>query len=135
MSEIEQIRQEYEEGKLEQIKKDLQEFILKHRQDIKALRESKAISKRLGELPYDMIIKFLILKERSINPVQEIKEQLSEIEKEKWIRGIQLGYSPDPHQVALEWARLYSPGWRDHRVLSIIYVFEREKQRYLALLE
>jgi len=58
-----------------------------------------------------------------------------EIEKEKWIRGVREHRSPNPEDVARDWARLYSPSWRQHRILSIIYVFEQEKEKYLKLLE
>ena len=40
----------------------------------------------------------------------------------------------DPHQVAVDWARLYSPSWRAHRVTSIIFVFEQDRERYCSLL-
>ena len=79
-------------------------------------------------------IKFFILRTRSINPQSEIREQLEEIEREKWIQGIKFGCSPDANKVALEWARFYSPGWRSHRVTTIIYVFERNKDLCVTLL-
>ena len=85
-------------------------------------------------LPDDAAIKFYLLRYRSINPQREIKEQLEEIQKEKWIRGVRQGCPPDAEEVALEWARPHSAAWREHRVTTIIYVFEQEKEHYCALL-
>jgi hypothetical protein len=133
MSEIEEIRQRYERGELDPIKRDLELFVRARRQDILKFKREFGDRNPPG-LADDCAIKFYILKTRSINPRSEIQEQLQEIEREKWIQGVRFGCSPDPNQVALEWARFHSPGWRAHRVTTIIYVFERNKQRYVELL-
>ncbi len=133
MTEIEEIRRKYETGGLEEIRADLERFIRAHRGEILRLREEN-VARRLPPLNEETAIKLFILRHRSINPRREIEEQLQEIHREKWIRGVQLGRAPDPDQVAVEWARQYSAGWRSHRVLSIVYAFEREKDRYTHLL-
>ena len=132
MSELEDIRRQYESGQLESIKEDLARFIVAHRPRIQEYRvelESKGLS-----LTDEATIKFYLLRYRSINPGREIREQLEEIQKEKWIRGVRQGCPPDEQEVALEWARTHSAAWREHRVTTIIYVFEQEKDRYCALL-
>lgn len=132
MSDIDDIRQQYESGKLDSIKEDLGLFICTHRTKIlgyRAEQEEKGLT-----LPDEAAIKFYITRYRSINPQREIKEQLEEIQKEKWIRGILTGRAPDGQEVALEWARTHSAAWRQHRVTTIIYVFEQEKERYCAML-
>lgn len=132
MSEIDNIREQYESGKLDSIKEDLGLFICTHRDKIlgyRAEQEGKGLT-----LPDDAAIKFYILRYRSINPQREIKEQLEEIQKEKWIRGVLTGCAPDGQEVALEWARTHSAAWRQHRVTTIVYVFEQEKERYCAML-
>lgn len=133
MSEIDEIRSKYDSGQLEEIRKDLERFIRVHREQILRYRDTNR-SPDVSPLPDEVAIKLYILRHRSINPKREIEEQLQEINREKWIRGVQSGLAPDPQQVASEWSRLYSAGWRSHRVLSIVYVFEREKERYLRLL-
>lgn len=135
MGEMDEIKEAYESGKLDHVKTALENFIKTHKNEIKRLKNDKTISSRLGELSDEVAVKLFVLQHRSINPIEEIKEQLTEIEKEKWIQGIHYGCSPNPEQVTKEWANLYSSGWRDHRVLCVIYVFEREKERYLKLLE
>ncbi|HVR86933.1 MAG TPA: hypothetical protein VMU54_21600 [Planctomycetota bacterium] len=133
MSELDDIRKQYESGQLDSIKEDLKHFIFLHRTKILAYRaeqESKGLS-----LPDDAAIKFYLLRYRSINPQREIREQLEEIQKEKWIRGVLTGCAPDAQQVALEWARTHSAAWRQHRVTTIVYVFEQEKERYCAILQ
>jgi len=133
MSEIDEIRRKYESGQLDVIREDLERFLRAHREQILRFRDSRRTSPSLG-LSDELAVKLYILRQRSINPKREIEEQLQEIHREKWIRGIQMGQPPDAEQVASEWARLYSAGWRSHRVLSIVYVFEREKERFLRLL-
>ncbi len=135
MSELDEIKTQYERGELDFIKKDLQHFIIYHK--TKILEYKKFLRSRYSdnEIQDDLAIKLFILKERSINPRAEITDQIKEIEKEKWIRGVKTGNSPDPIQVATEWARLYSEGWRSHRLTSIIFVFEQEKDKYASLLQ
>lgn len=132
MSELDDIRQQYESGQLDSIKLDLGHFICFHRVKILVYRDEQEV-KGLT-LPDDAAIKFYLLRYRSINPQREIREQLEEIQKEKWIRGVLSGCAPDGQEVALEWARTHSAAWRQHRVTTIIYVFEQEKERYCAML-
>jgi hypothetical protein len=134
MSEIEEIRQRYERGELDHIRRDLQAFVRNRRNDILKFKEEFNTKNPQTPLSDECAIKFFILKTRSINPQSEIREQLEEIEREKWIQGVRFGKPPDPNKVALEWARFHSPGWRSHRVTTIVYVFEREKDQYVLLL-
>ena len=132
MSELDDIRRQYESGQLDSIKEDLGRFICAHRTrifDYRAEQERKGLT-----LNEEATIKFYLLRYRSINPGREIREQLEEIQREKWIRGVRLGCPPDEQEVALEWARTHSAAWREHRVTTIIYVFEQEKDRYCGLL-
>jgi len=132
VSELDEIRRRYESGQLDSIKEDLARFIVAHRsriQEYRVAQESKGLS-----LTDEATVKFYLLRYRSINPGREIREQLEEIQKEKWIRGVRQGCPPDEQEVALEWARTHSAAWREHRVTTIIYVFEQEKDRYCALL-
>ena len=133
MSELDDIRRLYESGKLDSIKEDLGKFICAHRTricDYRAEQERKGLTLNDDATA----IKFYLLRYRSINPGREIREQLEEIQKEKWIRGVRLGCPPDDEQVALEWARTHSASWRENRVTTIVYVFEQEKARFCAML-
>jgi len=132
MSEIDEIRVKFESGQLDSIKVDLERFLIAHREDILRYRveqETKGLA-----MTSEAAVKFYILRQRSVNPGRDIRDQLDEIQKEKWIRGVQSGSPPDAQAVAREWARSCSAGWRSHRVTTIIYVFERDKERYLKLL-
>ena len=132
MSELDDIRRQYDKGQLDSIKEDLGKFICAHRtriQDYRVDQERKGLT-----LTEEAAIKFYLLRYRSINPGREIKEQLEEIQREKWIRGVRLGCPPDDEQVAMEWARTHSAAWREHRVTTIVYVFEQEKERFCAML-
>jgi hypothetical protein len=132
-SELEGLAREYDSGQLDALKNDLVEFVRKHREDIRRLRDEYFGVMDVPPTADEVAIKMYLLKSRSINPTREILDQMEEINREKWIRGVQAGCAPDPASVAQDWARLYSPGWRDHRVMAIIYVFEREKDKYLDI--
>lgn len=133
MSELDDIRRQYERGDLEPLKGDLERFLCAHRDRIRTFSTEQA-AKGLPASP-DAVVKFYILRHRSINARREIQDQLEEINREKWIRGIQSGCEPDAQAVAADWARRYSAMWREHRVTTIVYVFEREKERFLKVLE
>ena len=132
MTELEEIREEYESGRLESIKQDLERFLLAHRSEIAACRAKEA--QEGTSIPLVDSVKLFILRHRSINPQREIRDQLEEIQKEKWIRGVRTGSSPDPQQVCVEWAAAHSAAWRQHRLTTIVYVLEREADRFLKLL-
>jgi hypothetical protein len=132
MTELDEIRLEYEAGRLETIKEDLQRFLLAHRAEIAACRAAEVQAGR--EHPDSDTVKLFILRHRSIHPQHEIRDQLEEIQKEKWIRGVRQGCAPDAQQVAADWARAHSAAWRQHRLATILYVFEQEQERYLKLL-
>ena len=133
MSELDDIKANYDAGKLEGLRGDLERFLVSHRDRILRFHEEQAA--RGLSIPRDSAVKFYILRLRSINPRREIQDQLEEIQREKWIRGIQTGCAPDPQEVAADWAKRYSAMWREHRLTEIVYVFEREKDRYLKILE
>ena len=133
MSELDEIRRKYDSGQLDEIREDLAKFLVAHRTRIAAFR----VDEEARGVPLDdeTAVKLYLIHLRSINPRREIQEQLEEIRKETWIRGIQGGCAPDPETVANDWARKYSAAWRSHRLTTIVYVFEREKDRYLKLLQ
>jgi hypothetical protein len=130
--ELEEIRRKYESGQLEPIRQDLERFILAHRQEIALFRADQ--EKRGLALSDEATVKLFLLRHRTINPRREIEDQLEEIQKEKWIQGVRTGRSPDAQEVALDWARNHSAGWRAHRLTTIVYVFDREKEMYCRLL-
>ncbi|HEX7896277.1 MAG TPA: hypothetical protein VF950_00760 [Planctomycetota bacterium] len=133
MSELDDIRANYDAGRLEGLRGDLERFLVAHREKIRVFAAEQAA--RGLQVPQDAAVKFYILRLRSINPRREIQDQLEEIQREKWIRGINTGCAPDPQEVATDWAKRYSAMWREHRLTEIVYVFEREKDRYLKILE
>ena len=131
-SEIDDIRRRYDAGEFDSIRLDLERFISAHKTDIARYREEQ---ERKGlKLTDEATVKFFIMQHRSINPRREIQEQLEEIRRETWIRGINSGRRPDEQEVAQDWARQHSAKWRAHRVTAIVYVFEREKERFCKLL-
>jgi hypothetical protein len=132
MGEIDEIRRRYEAGELESIRQDLTKFIRAHREAIRSFQQHRS---RLGGTPLtdELSLKLYIIKERSINPEREIQEQLQEIEKEKWIRGVQTGRPPDEKSVAMEWALKHGAAWRGHRVATIIFLLDAQQEWFLKV--
>lgn len=134
MTELDDIARRYACGEYDHIRRDLELFIVAHRPKIESFRAARALKTR-QPVPSAAAITMYILKHASINPASEIREQLEEIQREKWIRGVQLGCPPDEQEVALEWVKTHSAAWREHRVTIIVYCFNKEKERYVALFE
>ena len=132
MSEMDEIRHRYEGGELEGIREDLARFIEAHRDLIAAFQKQRA---HLGSTPVtdELALKLYIIKQRSINPEREIREQLAEIEREKWIQGVQTGRPPDEKAVAREWALKHGAAWRGHRVATIVFLLDAEREGFLRL--
>ena len=132
MKETDTLQRRYDAGELDAIKEDLAQFIVVHRGEIGEFQKER---ERLGSHPVedDVAVKLFILRQRTVNAKRDISDQLEEIQKEKWIQGVQMGREPDPDRVTMEWVSKYSASWRAHRLTSIVYVLEREKERYLEL--
>ena len=134
MSELKELARDYDAGKFDGVRKDLEEFIRRHRADIVKmaadLRKLPTVS-----APEALAIKLFIQQIKSVNPTDEIKTQLQEIEREVWYRGEKAGQAVDKAEVAREWCSRHAPGWRDHRITAIVYVFERNTEEFVRLLD
>lgn len=134
MPEIEELKADWNSGKLSQIARDLIEFVKNHRNDIIDYRDHELAKLRGVSVSDDLAVRMYILQIRSISPQGEIKDQLKEIEAEVWYRGENVGGQVDRQQVAREWCLRHAPGWRDHRVMAIIFVLEKIKDQIIAIL-
>ena len=132
MSELHELGREYGAGNLGTVERDLESFILRNRVEILRFRDQ--LARKNPAVTDEVACKLYILQIRTLNPVAEIRDQLREIEAECWIRGEKAGTQISRDDVANEWCRRHAPGWRDHRVLAIVYVFERCKERLVPLL-
>ena len=135
MTEIQQLEEEFLAGTLAPIQRDLEAFLRTNRDKILEFKRRQVDV--LGPNPdaAALAVKWYILEVKCINPVEEIRSELGEIEREIWYEGERQKRTADRLEVAREWCRRHAPGWRDHRVMTIIFVFEREKSRYLKILE
>lgn len=133
MPEIEELKTEWEKGRLAPIARDLVEFVRNHRADILEYREAHLKKLRGAPSSDDLALRMYILQVRSISPQGEIRDQLKEIEQEIWYRG-ERGSQVDRQEVAREWCLRHAPGWRDHRVMAIVFVLEKIKDQLLDIL-
>ena len=134
MPEINELEADWNAGKLECLVRDLGQFIIANRREILEYKQRALGKLRKVPLSDDLAIRMYILQIRSISPQGEIRDQLVEIEREIWIRGEHTDGTVDRQQVAREWCQRHAPGWRDHRVMAIVYVFEKKKDDFVRLL-
>ncbi len=133
MTEFDELEQEYKSGKLDQIKSDLEAFIKKHDMEIKRFVQ-KLNSKMHHKISIDQGIRWYLTLNQSINHTNESKDQVEEIKKEIWYR-CEEGVKKPIEEIAKDWIAKHAAGWRNHRILQTIYVYARESEKYLALLE
>lgn len=132
MSELHDLGKEYGTGKFGVVERDLEVFLIRNREEI--LRFKATLARKNPAVTDEVAVKWYLLQLRTLNPVAEIRDQLREIEEECWIRAEKAGGGISRDEVAREWCARHAPGWRDHRVMAIIYCFERCKERLLPLL-
>ncbi|MBI4243798.1 MAG: hypothetical protein HY606_06875 [Planctomycetes bacterium] len=125
---VEDIDRAYNRGELDQIKKDLEDFIVKNKSNL--IKFKSTTSKKFKkDISTEDALKLYVLQARSINPTNEILDQLTNI------KSYSEESNKDIESAGLSWANKFSVSWRDHRTTSIIYVFEKNKSHYLKLLE
>ncbi len=124
--ELEELKQEYAEGRLDGIKECLELFIRRYKEPIKKFSEQHKLSIDLG-------LRCYIILGRTIDTRKENLDQLEEIKKELWYRREEKSDLPES-AIIKDWTEKHAAGWRDHRVMQIIYVYLQDKERYLALL-
>jgi len=133
MTEFDELEQEYKSGKLDQIKSDLEAFIKKNDLEIQRFIQ-KVNSKLHYKISVDQGIRWYFTLSQSINPATESKDQVEEIQREIWYRREEHSKKPI-EEIAIDWIKKHASGWRSHRALQIVYVYARESEKYLALLE
>ena len=133
-SEINNIANDYCNGKYRELEKDLEKFIIQNKADINKFKEAELADFKDIQLTDEMAVKMYIVKTKSINQLTEIKTELDEIEKEIWYTGEKNKQPANRDAVAMNWCKQHAPGWRDHWVMASLYVFEHNKAHYLKLL-
>lgn len=135
MSILNDLNQDYSSGKFKQIEADLESFFHKNKKAIQEFKSTK-IDKLKGVDPtYELAAKLFLLKTRSVNPLGEIKSEIEEIEKEIWYRGESSKQQVDRNAVAIEWSKKHAPGWRDKFTMTALYVFGRNKDKYVRIIQ
>ncbi|MBI5367765.1 MAG: hypothetical protein HZA54_12065 [Planctomycetes bacterium] len=133
MQQLANIEEDYRLGKLRTIENDLENFIRLNREKIRRFQEEHLRKLKTARPSDELAIKWYIMQIRTINPVDEIKTQLDEIEREIFYQAEKQGPGLDRGGIAKEWCRRHAPGWRDHRVLAIIFVLDRNKDHYIRI--
>ncbi|HXG60314.1 MAG TPA: hypothetical protein VNO22_02970 [Planctomycetota bacterium] len=131
VTELDELKRRYEAGEFDALREDLEQFLRRHRAAIAAARREQ--ERRGVPLSEEEAVRLYILRHRSINPERDMRDQLEEIRREAGRRAAGAP-AADAEEVTLEWARYRSAAWRSYRLTAILYVFDREKDRYLGLL-
>jgi hypothetical protein len=136
---LDELKEQYEAGKLDVIRHDLEYFITSNRPKLLAFIAEKEQELHFCELEpnlkLELAVRLAILDSRILNPLSDAKEQLAEIKRYIWIEGVRLCRPPNTEECARRWIENYSRGWREFRLLAALYVFEREKEFFLGLLD
>jgi hypothetical protein len=131
--ELDEIRQEYSEGKLDHIKPDLKRFLKVHKKYILEYYENSK-KKFTDGFTLDHAVRHYICRHQTINHAKESRDQVAEIERE-----IRYRHEEDPNipqlRIILDWTAKHAKGWRGHRVMQIIYVYVQDKDRYIELVK
>jgi hypothetical protein len=134
LSEIDKLEKDYQSGRFKLIESQLGKFIQEHKSKIKEFKKKELINVKNVAPSDELAIKLFILKSRSISPLDEIKAELDEIEKEVWYQSEKEKKPVDRNKIALEWCKKHAPGWRDNWILGALLVFERNKKKFVTLL-
>jgi hypothetical protein len=133
LDELGQIEDNYRRGRYAHLADCLRQFLINHSADIFKFREEH--EKREGkELQLDGIIGLYILDNKTVDFNLDMRDQWSEIMKEKWIRHERNNREP-ASEIEKDWVRKYAEGWRTHRTREIMYVFWQNKEAYLELVK
>ena len=133
------LKDDYERGAFDVLKKDLEYFLVRNRDRIKAYYDS--IERELhfcdveSSTKLELVIKKLILDSRILNPLHDAQDQTEEIRRHIWMEGVKLSAAPNQEVVAREWLEKYSKNWREYRLLAILYVFEMKRDYYVAIID
>ncbi len=128
MTELERVKESYNNGELESLRMQLEKFISCNKNQI---LQFKLQEEQLWKCPLDIAtaIKLFILKVRTIDIEAEMRDQLKAIDME--FNGTK-GDENEQNSCCLDWIRQSAAIWREYRVLAIIYVFDQNKSYLLA---
>ena len=123
----ESLEEKFENGELATIQKQLNDFIERHKSDIK-----KKVNEKDNPNDFFTILYQEIDRRGSIHIPSEMADQIKEINKEIWYRGED--GSTDRRVITEEWTQRYSIMWRQARKKEILFVLRKCKDDFLALI-
>lgn len=132
-NEIQQIEQEFdadEKGTFKQIEYDIGMFI---RHNISEINNYfKENIKKNSRLNKEIVFGGYIIKNKSVNPVRDIKDQSIAIEEKARQEEKRQHRKVDREEIARNWD---NERWREHKILEVLYVFSKYKENYLCYID
>jgi hypothetical protein len=131
MREIDHIRVKHQQGFLDGIKAQLEEFLKRNRDDFLKFREREI---RAWGKDIDLLnsLKLYILAKKTIDPRSEILSQIREINRHVDIHKKQ-NTGICESQLRQDWTVRHAASWRAHRTLEIIYILTQYQDRFLEI--
>lgn len=125
---------EYKEGKFNQEEKDLESYVKEHKKDVLDL---KLHLETQFHRQFDVIdvLKMYIAKTKTINQPHELQKETQEIFRECYYLWRDTNLPQDAAIVAMAWAKLHAPGWRDHETHAYIFLADQQQEKYRKILE
>lgn len=133
MRELEEIENDYKNGKLKEAERCLDNYVQLNR--IHIINYQEECEKRYKrKIDVILALKMHIQEVKAIDTKQEAAEQIEEMKREAYYLGEKTGKQQDLQYVCSQWSREHAKGWRGHRILIICYLVEKNKSRYQELL-
>jgi hypothetical protein len=143
------LEREWEQGLLQELERDLEQFVRKNAEKIRAALKS-------GELPLvkaaeklrdtgkvsdremvDICVRSLLRKCGTVNAKRDLELQCRQIRNEIWYEGERMcGPVPEPRQeeIARTWAHLHAAKWREWRLREIIFTWEKKLPEFIQII-
>ncbi len=133
LDELRQIEDNYQRGRYIHLADCLRQFLVNHSSRIIEFR-TRYEQKQGASFQLETAIALYILDNKTVDFNLDMRDQWSEIMKEKWIRHERNNREP-VSEIEKDWVKKYAEGWRIHRTREIMYVFSQNKQEYLGLVK
>ena len=130
MQDLKAIREKHDSGELDEIKRQLVQFMCANREDFFRFREREIRAWQKDIDPF-ICLKLFILEKKTIDFRSEMKSQVEEIQKEVQ-RQLETDATANPQTIKQEWTKQHAASWRAHRIMEVIYVLNENKDFFLS---
>jgi len=128
--ELAEIVQEYASGGLSKLETAMGAYMPRRRADV--LRFYEQMRTTAPDATLDAAVCAYILSSNTLTPREDMEDQREEIKREVWYQGEKGNY--DHAAIMSEWITTYASGWRQHRMRTLLWLYQRRREQYLGML-